>query len=176
MYLMSFSTRFVAAVMTFTAMAQCVYGLDDKILNASAQLHPTTGHKVHGTVTFTTVEGGVKVVADVDQLTPGKHGFHIHEYGDCSAPDGSSAGGHFNPSGHKHGAPDALERHVGDLGNIVADQNGHAHYEFVDRLISLNGPHTIIGRSVIIHSLPDDYITQPTGNAGARVACGVIER
>jgi Cu-Zn family superoxide dismutase len=147
----------------------------DKPKEAKAILNPTKGNRAQGVVTFTQVEGGVRVIADVDYLEPGKHGFHIHEYGDCSAPDGSSAGGHFNPKNTKHGAPDAVERHAGDLGNIAADGKGHAHYDRIDKVISLEGPDSIIGRSVIVHANPDDFTTQPTGNAGGRVACGVIE-
>ena len=127
------------------------------------------GNLVNGIVTFEVVDGGSKkeeIVAKVDGLTPGKHGFHIHEYGDCSAPDGASAGGRFNPTHKKHGAPDALERHVGDLGNIYADEKGHGEYERVDSVVSLTGPDTIIGRSVIVHALPDDFVTQPTGECG----------
>lgn len=141
---------------------------------AVAILNPTRGNNVTGIVNFEVVEGGVRITATVDGLTPGKHGFHIHEYGDCSAPDGASAGGHFNPSRKKHGGPDHLERHVGDLGNIVADETGHATYDRLDSIISLKGPDTIAGRSIVVHSLPDDYKTQPTGNSGGRVACGVI--
>ncbi len=142
---------------------------------ANCVLHPTKGNKVEGIVSFTKVEGGVKIVAEVHNLTPGSHGFHIHEFGDCSSPDGMSAGGHFNPKGTKHGAPDGAERHAGDLGNLVADDEGVAHYERVDNVIQLDGPDTIVGRSVVVHSNADDFQTQPTGNAGGRVACGVIE-
>lgn len=146
-----------------------------KSVKASCILNPTQGNKVQGVVTFTKVEGGVKIVAVVSNLTPGQHGFHIHEFGDCSAPDGSSAGGHFNPKNVQHGAPDALERHAGDLGNLVADDHGNAHYERIDKVIRLEGPDTIIGRSVVVHANADDFKTQPTGNAGGRQACGVIE-
>lgn len=146
------------------------------VKKAQAILWPTQGNTAQGKVSFTVVEGGVKIIADVDDLTPGKHGFHIHEHGDCSAPDASSAGGHFNPTGSKHGSPDSSERHAGDLGNLVADNNGHAHYERIDTVITLDGPHSIIGRSIIIHEKEDDFKTQPAGNAGARVACGIIER
>jgi superoxide dismutase, Cu-Zn family len=141
---------------------------------AVAALNPTKGNDANGVVTFEAVEGGVKIVAKIEGLTPGKHGFHIHEFGDCSAPDGASAGGHFNPTHKKHGGPDHLERHAGDLGNIVADEKGHGEYERVDSVITLSGPDTIIGRSVVIHSNADDFVTQPTGNAGGRVACGII--
>ena len=137
-------------------------------------LHPTEGNDVSGTVTFTKTAEGIKVVADVKGLTPGKHGFHVHEFGDCSAPDGTSAGGHFNPEGTKHGAPTDIERHVGDLGNLEADADGNAHYERTDTFIALSRPHSIIGRAIIVHAGEDDLTSQPTGAAGARVACGVI--
>jgi len=144
------------------------------ITKAVAVLGPTTGSNVRGIVTFTQIQGGVRVVADVEGLTPGEHGFHIHDYGDCSAPDATSAGGHFNPDGHLHAGPGATQRHEGDLGNITASANGKAHYDFVDSQLAFDGPHSIIGRSVIVHEKADDFKTQPTGNAGARVACGVI--
>jgi Cu-Zn family superoxide dismutase len=126
-------------------------------------------------VTFTKVPGGINIVADVDGLKPGKHGFHVHEHGDCSGTDGMKAGGHFNPTNSKHGGPDSPERHVGDFGNLEADENGHAHYERVDKLITFEGTNSILGKSIIIHADPDDYVTQPTGNAGARIGCGKIE-
>lgn len=137
-------------------------------------LDPTKGNLVTGTVRLETVEGGVRIVADFDGLIPGKHAFHIHEFGDTSAPDGASTGGLFNPNRKKHGGPDHLERTLGDLGNVVADEAGHAHYERVDSLVSLTGPYSIIGRSMAVHYLPDDYQTQPAGNCGGRIACGVI--
>lgn len=145
-----------------------------EIHRAVAVLRPTEGNDVHGIVTFTPAEDGIRIVADIEGLSPGKHGFHIHEYGDCSAPDGTSAGGHFNPEDKPHGAPGDAERHVGDLGNLEADAEGRAHYERVDSLISFTGSHSIIGLAVIIHAGEDDFVSQPTGNAGPRAACGVI--
>lgn len=145
------------------------------VTKAVAKLHPTEGNKVEGTVTFTAVDGGVLIVADVTGLTPGKHGFHVHEHGDCSAGDASSAGGHYNPTNKKHGGPGTAERHVGDMGNLEADKDGKAHYERVDDLMTLNGPDTIVERSIIVHANEDDLTTQPTGNSGPKVACGVIE-
>ena len=144
---------------------------------AVAQLKPTQGNKVSGTVTFSSQNGGVRIVADLEGLEPGKHGFHIHEKGDCSAPDASSAGGHFNPVGTPHGAPEnpPAQRHAGDLGNVEADADGKAHFERMDGLISLQGPNSIAGRAVILHAQPDDLSSQPAGNAGPRVACGVVE-
>lgn len=144
------------------------------ITAAVAVLHPTEGNMVHGTVTFTKNTDGIRIVADVEGLTPGKHGFHIHELGDCSAIDASSAGGHFNPDGMPHGAPNDMNRHVGDLGNLVADEEGEAHYERTDSFIDFSGDHSIIGLSVVIHAEEDDLTSQPSGAAGPRVACGVI--
>jgi superoxide dismutase, Cu-Zn family len=146
----------------------------EKILKAVCLLYPTQGNNVTGKVTFTPSGTGLKVVADIEGLTPGKHGFHIHECGDCSAPDGTSAAGHFNPDMKMHSSPTDINRHEGDLGNIQADASGKAHLEYVDPMLSFEGAHSIIGRSVIIHKDEDDMKTQPTGNAGARVACGVI--
>ncbi len=137
-------------------------------------VYPTQGNIVTGTITFTKVDGGVRVVADLQGLTKGKHGIHIHECGDCSAADGTSAGGHFNPMGESHGAPMDAMRHEGDMGNIEADDSGKAHLDYIDKSISFDGMASIIGRSVIVHVNEDDLKTQPTGNAGARVACGVI--
>jgi len=144
------------------------------IEKAVCVLHPTEGNDVTGVVTFTKTDSGIHVVADLQGLTEGKHGFHIHEYGDCSSPDGKSAGGHFNPDGKDHGAPTSADRHVGDLGNITAGADGTAHLELTDTLLAFEGPHSIIGRGIIVHAGEDDFVTQPTGNAGARVACGVI--
>lgn len=145
-------------------------------LKATAELKPTAGNRAFGTVTFSSRNGEVRIVAELAELEPGRHGFHIHERGDCSAADGSSAGGHFNPHGTVHGAPDnpAEQRHVGDLGNLEAAENGKAYYERSDRSIALDGPDSILGKAVIVHALADDLTSQPTGNAGARLACGVI--
>lgn len=145
-----------------------------EISSAVAVLHPTEGNEAGGVVTFTRTETGVEVVAEVEGLTPGEHGFHIHEFGDCSAPDGTSAGGHFNPHGTEHGAPSGSQRHVGDFGNISAGEAGIATYDRVDSLITFSGENSIIGRGVIVHAEEDDLVSQPTGAAGARVACGVI--
>jgi Cu-Zn family superoxide dismutase len=146
----------------------------ERITKAVAVLHPTKGNSVRGIVTFTKEKGGIRVVADLEGLTPGKHGFHIHEYGDCSAPDGTSAGGHFNPEGKPHGAPTSKNRHVGDLGNITANAEGKAHYDWTDPVISFAGTRSVVGRAIIVHAGEDDLKSQPTGNAGPRIACGVI--
>jgi Cu-Zn family superoxide dismutase len=145
------------------------------VTKAVAVLHPTDRQHCQGVVRFTQEGESVKVVADLEGLTPGqKHAFHIHQYGDCTAPDGMSAGGHYNPEGHQHGLPDSENRHAGDLGNVQADDQGKAHYESTVTGISIMGPkNPIIGRGVIVHAKVDDG-GQPVGNAGARIACGVI--
>jgi len=137
-------------------------------------LYGIQGNTVSGTVTFTRVDKGIQVVANLSGLTPGKHGFHVHEFGDCNSPDGLSAGGHFNPTGAMHGAPMDENRHEGDMGNIEADAKGNAHLEYVDSQMTFDGPGSIIGRSVIVHAKADDMKSQPAGNAGPRIACGVI--
>jgi Cu-Zn family superoxide dismutase len=144
-------------------------------LKAIAVIQPTTGNKVSGTVTFTEEADGVRIQADLTGLAPGKHGFHVHEFGDCSAPDLISAGGHFNSTNKPHGGPDAAERHVGDMGNLEADASGAAKLNYVDHEISLtNDQRCAIGRSVIVHAKADDLKTPPAGDSGARIACGVI--
>lgn len=145
-----------------------------EITKAVAELHGTKGNNVSGTITFTKEANWIRVIADIMGLSPGKHGFHIHEFGDCTADDGSSAGGHFNPEDVNHGAPTDSVRHVGDLGNIEAGQDGNAHFEVTDSLLSFSGLHSIIGRGVVVHGGEDDLTSQPAGNAGPRVACGVI--
>ena len=116
----------------------------------------------------------VQVVADITGLTPGKHGFHIHEFGDCSAPDAHPPAAISIRRKQPHGAPDAAERHAGDLGNIEADSSGKAHLELNDKMMKMSGENSIIGHGVIVHEKADDLKTQPTGNAGGRLACGVI--
>jgi superoxide dismutase, Cu-Zn family len=141
---------------------------------AIAILHAASGSNVTGTVTFTKTADAVEIVADVAGLTPGKHGFHIHEFGDCSTADAASAGGHFNPTHKPHGAPDAPERHTGDLGNLEADASGKAHLTWKDKEMTMTGANSIIGHGVIVHAKEDDLKSQPVGNAGGRLACGVI--
>jgi superoxide dismutase, Cu-Zn family len=143
---------------------------------ASATLSPTKDSTVKGTVYFTKVTDGVRLDGEITGLTPGQHGFHVHEKGDCSAPDATSAGGHYNPTDMPHGDPMAALRHVGDFGNIDANASGVAKFSRTDHVIKLDGPNSIIGKSLIVHAKPDDLKTQqPPGNAGARVACGIIE-
>ena len=144
--------------------------------SATASVRPASGSQVHGSVKFTQVGSRVRVEGEIAALTPGTHGFHVHEKGDCSAPDADSAGGHFNPQSRKHGAPDSSDRHAGDLGNIQANEYGRANISFmIDGLAVDKGANGVIGRAIIVHANADDLRTDPTGNAGGRVGCGVIE-
>ena len=141
-----------------------------------ATLEPLGDSGVRGTVTFNASPQGIRVQAQVLGLTPGQHGFHVHEIGDCSSPDGKSAGGHFNPAAVDHAGPASELAHAGDLGNLKADDRGEANLTMVTSRITMgDGAATdIMGRAVIVHADPDDLVSQPTGAAGGRVACGVI--
>ena len=142
---------------------------------AMATVQPLGSSAVKGLVLFTSLDHGVEISVDINGLSPGKHGFHIHEFGDCSTPDGGSAGPHFNPEGMAHGAPGAATSHAGDYGNLEADAAGHATLKFVSHRITLDQSATgVLGRSVIVHEKADDLTTQPTGAAGGRIGCGVI--
>ena len=145
---------------------------------AVAQLQSTTGSTATGTVSF--VKSGDKVVVkgEVRGLKPNaEHGFHVHEKGDCSSGDGLSAGGHFNPDGKPHGNHADMAHHAGDLPSLKADASGVAKFSFESTTIAVgSGPSDVIGRGLIVHRDPDDYKTQPTGNAGPRLACAVIAR
>lgn len=143
---------------------------------ATATLAPKSGTSTAGRVTFEQQSGGVMVVVAVTGLPPGtQHGFHIHEKGDCSAPDAMSAGGHFNPSGRPHGQMSMPDHHAGDMNNLTADSAGNASAQFVMPDVTVGpGANSVVGRAVVVHKDPDDYRTQPTGNSGGRIACGVI--
>ena len=140
------------------------------------ELKPTEGNNVAGTVTFTQKGDKVRVAGKISGLKPGQHGIHVHEKGDCSAADGASAGGHFNPVGKPHGGSSGTERHGGDLGNLEADSYGDAiiNVEVEGVSAAAGGSNSVVGRGLIVHADPDDLKTQPTGNSGKRLACGVI--
>jgi Cu-Zn family superoxide dismutase len=142
---------------------------------AVATLSPTQGNNATGIVMFHAMEGHVMAHAHVTGLKPNaEHGFHLHEKGDCASTDGTSAGGHFNPAGAPHGPQDAVH-HAGDMPALKADANGVADAKFMLHGVSLGGGTAdIVNRSVIVHANPDDYKTQPTGNSGPRIACGVV--
>ena len=143
--------------------------------SAKVNLRPASGTKVHGSLTFTQVGDRVRITGEIAGHSPGAKGFHIHEKGDCSDPKAMSTGGHFNPMKARHGAPGA--GHAGDLGSIVFNEYGRAAVNMTVSAISVSrdAAHGIIGRAVIVHMDPDDLKTDPTGNAGGRAACGVIE-
>lgn len=144
---------------------------------AHAHLLPTQGNTVLGTVVFTKVATGLEMHAHVVNLQPlQQHGFHIHEKGNCKSPDGSSAGGHYNPEGKAHGALGA-EHHAGDLPALQANELGvaDAHLLLTDLNFGIGGAKDIAGLSLIVHAQADDYKTQPSGNSGARIACGLIQ-
>jgi len=144
-------------------------------VTATAQLKPTQGSTAAGTVWFTQQGLRVDVRVQVSGLTPNQeHGFHVHEKGDCSSPDGMSTGGHFNPGGQPHG-PQSAPHHGGDMPSLKADAAGNAQASFQIEGVSVaTGIDGLLGRGVIVHAKADDYSTQPTGNSGARIACGVI--
>lgn len=158
-------------------VAGCAGMEEQKEVSAVALLQPRSGSKVSGNIKFTQIGDVVRLTGEITGHTKGPKGFHIHENGDCSAADGMSAGGHFNPHKAKHGGPYDPVKHAGDLGNIVFDGGGVAKINFTvgDIAVSKDAPNGIIGRAVIVHAVADDLKTDPTGNAGGHVACGVIQ-
>ena len=165
---------FALSSLAVVALAGCASHLSGN--RATAKLEPTRGNTATGTVTFVQTGDGVQVSGEIRGLKPdAEHGFHVHEKGDCSSGDGMSTGGHFNPTAKPHGSHGAGEHHTGDLPSLKADKYGVAAFSFVSRSISVGGPTAdIVGKGLIVHRDPDDYKTQPTGNAGPRLACAVI--
>ena len=166
--------RLIAVAAAGALVAGCA-GMMAAGPSATARLEPTKGNAAAGTVDFVQKGDKVAVAAKVTGLAPGSHGFHIHEKGDCSSGDGMSAGGHFNPAGKPHAHPTDANRHAGDMPMLVADASGSASLTVDLDVITIgSGATDIVGKAVIVHKDPDDFKTQPTGNSGARVACGVI--
>ncbi len=163
----------VAAVALLTACQT----VPDEPLRATAALQPTKGSKAFGEATFEQVGDKVRVIVFAQGLKPDQeHGFHIHEAGDCSSGDGMGTKGHFNPHGKPHAQPTTGERHAGDLPALKSAKDGRAKLDVMMDIITLGpGPASIVGRGLIVHADADDYKTQPTGNSGARIACGVIK-
>ena len=158
----------LTAALAFSSSGQIT---EPAVTDAVAVLSPTQNAEVAGEIVLKQEGDMVHVTGEVAGLTPGEHGFHVHEFGDRRDPNGKSAGGHFNPEGVPHGGPDARQHHVGDLGNIVADSNGVAK---VDKKMPGVRLQQIIGRSIVVHSKADDLTSQPSGDAGDRLAVGVI--
>lgn len=168
-------TATLLSTVCISLMATACANTPDGASRADAKLEPRSGSGVSGIVRFTQSGDALRVEAKVSGLTPGEHGFHVHESGDCSAPDASSAKGHFNPGSKSHGHHGGAERHAGDMPNLVADASGNAGFQGDISMLSLgSGANGIIGRSVVIHADPDDYKSQPAGNSGKRIACGTI--
>lgn len=144
---------------------------------AAAQIAQTQGNTASGSIAVTAEEGGVRLSGAIQGLKPdSEFGFHIHEKGDCSAPDASSAGGHFNPANVAHGNPESDTHHAGDMVNIKSDAQGVAQVDTRASGATLHSgePTDVLGKAVVVHESPDDYKSQPSGNSGARIACGVI--
>jgi Cu-Zn family superoxide dismutase len=162
-----------AALLCLTGAATA----SDNAPEARATIESKSGSHVTGKAVFTQLpSGAVRVEVWIEGAPAGTHGLHIHEKGDCSAPDGSSAGGHFNPAGNPHAGPAAPAHHNGDLGNIEIGADGKGHLELVTEMLTVKpGPNSVVGRSIIFHEKVDDLKTQPTGNAGGRLGCGVIQ-
>ncbi len=144
---------------------------------AVAALEPRSGSSLTGRATFVQNGNSVHVSVDVANAPQGVHAVHLHEKGDCSAPDAASAGGHFNPTHTEHGSPDAPGHHAGDFGNVLVGEDGHGHLELDTTMLTvLPGDRSVVGRAIVVHAKEDDMHTQPTGNAGGRIGCGVVER
>jgi Cu-Zn family superoxide dismutase len=166
----------LAAVAAVVVLGACAQTPPSGGATATAQMKPTAGNTASGTVTFEQKGDKVVVTAVITGLKPNsEHGFHVHEKGDCSAPDATSAGGHFNPGGKPHGHYDKGERHGGDMPNLRADAAGGTRVMWeTDQLSVGSGAANVIGRAVVIHRDPDDYKSQPAGNSGPRISCGVV--
>lgn len=145
--------------------------------SAKATIESKSGSKVTGKAVFTELpSGGVKAEIWIENATPGTHGLHIHEKGDCSAADATSAGGHFNSAGNPHAAPADKARHNGDFGNIEVGADGKGHLEITTDMLTVKpGPNSVVGKSVVFHEKADDLKTQPSGAAGGRFGCGVVQ-
>lgn len=145
---------------------------------AVAEVQPTANYAASGTVIFTPTDGNSRMAIHIalDGLTPGKHGVHIHQNGDCSAPDAKSAGDHYNPYEVAHGSPQSPPHHLGDLGNVEADANGRVDTTITVEELGFSGPASVLEKAFIVHAGADDLKSQPSGNSGDRAGCGVIRQ
>ena len=163
-------------VLALALVAGGCASLGDGAADRAVTLESRSGSQVTGTLQLRDTSAGLRIRGEVRGLQPGaQHGFHIHEKGDCSAPDASSAGPHFNPSGAAHGRAGSGAHHAGDMPNLQADPNGVAKVDLVVAGVTLAaGSNSATGRALVVHRDPDDYSSQPAGNAGPRFACGLI--
>jgi Cu-Zn family superoxide dismutase len=147
-----------------------------KSAKAIARLESKSSSTVTGQATFTEKNGGVEISIEIKGAKPGMHGVHLHDKGDCSAPDASSAGGHFNPDNKAHGSPSVNPHHAGDFGNFNVGADGTGKLKLTAKGLTVApGPNSVVGHALVIHADADDMKTQPSGNSGARVACGVVQ-
>jgi len=167
-----------AAAAAGTAALLCVAGFraPDPSSQATAPIESRSGSKVTGKAVFTELpSGGTKVEVWIENATPGVHGLHLHEKGDCSAPDASSAGPHFNAAGNPHAGPADPKHHNGDWGNVTVGADGKGHLEVTTDMLTVKpGPNSVVGKAVVFHEKADDLKTQPSGDAGGRFGCGVV--
>ena len=165
--------KFAVLLVSAATIAACAHKANGP--SAMAMIAPTAGSTVTVMIHFNqTADGEVQVVGDLAGLKPGMHGFHVHEKGDCGN-DGQAAGGHFNPMNAPHASPDAASHHAGDFGNVTADGAGNAHVDFMTHSVKVApGATSVVDRAVVVHADPDDLNSQPAGNAGKRIGCGVV--
>jgi Cu-Zn family superoxide dismutase len=176
---MSFRQLLIVPAVLVSVMVSTALFAQKATTKAHADLTDGKGNKV-GTATITAQKDGVKIVASLMGLPPGVHAMHIHTVGKCDAPDFMTAGGHFNPEMHQHGKDNPMGAHAGDLPNFTVDAKGKAKVTVNAPMVNLgDGPNSLFhtgGTALMIHAMPDDYKTDPTGNAGPRIACGVVEK
>lgn len=173
------SRRFlaVAAVCVLGACFQVACNDKETVVGATAQatLEARSASTATGTATFSEKTDGVEIVVEVSNVTPGQHGLHLHETGDCSAPDATSAGLHFNPTGVAHDGTGPGPHHAGDLGNITVGSDGRGRLTLTTKDLTVAaGTLSVVGKAIVLHALQDDLVSQPTGASGARIACGVV--
>jgi superoxide dismutase, Cu-Zn family len=174
--LLSFSLGLFAACGTKEVDTGGAVGDTHAPVSAAAVFESKPGALTAGTVKFIQTEGELLIAAVLSGLPPGKHGIHLHEKGVCAEPDYASAGEHFNPTNQPHACPPDKARHAGDLGNVEVDAEGNARFELRTDLLTVDaGPSSVVGRAVILHDMEDDCMTHPSGAAGKRLACAVVQ-
>jgi len=166
--------KFLSKICCLLFLASCSSENNHTLKKAEAILEPVDESGVRGHVFFVEGESGVSITGSFTGLTPGEHGIHVHESGDCGGVGAANAGRHFNFDNSPHGGPYDSPGHAGDLGNVTADKNGNARISRRDFVITLDGPRSVVGKAIVIHKFRDDFRSQPSGNVGPGVACGLI--